>query len=292
MITLRNVYFLAHRLLLICAPSFRYRSAPRRMPWGGDDNNNNVREICMRIAKTSFALCASVLAGVLVAPIPGQAASLGLTAFGSFQNIVAGPDSRYLVQNNDPVTDALLSWGDSRCETCDAYTSRLGFEGAGSERKGELAFATVETGSPFRIGTLLFSTGTLGGDEASVSAAELLLSLQLSAGEAADFVFSLGVGNTPDDSDAKHGVPDTLNLDYRLDAYRFSAAGQSYSLRFLGLSLDGGLTFTDFLMPAEGDKVKAGLYAEITPELQPIPLPAAVWLFGSGLLALAGLLRR
>ena len=243
----------------------------------------------MRLTKTSFAL----YVGVLVAPIPGHAASLDLAAFGSFQNIVAGPDSTYLVQNNDPVTDALLSWGDSQCATCDTYTSRLGFEGLGDVRKDAVNFATVETGNPFRIGTLLFSTGTLGGDEASVSSAELQLSLQLPDETIADFVFGLTVGNTPDDSDAKHGVPDTLGLGHAFEPFRFSHAGQGYVLDFLGFSFGDGSGFTDLLTVAEGEKVKVGLYALITPDpLLPVPLPAAAWLFGSGLLALAGLSRR
>lgn len=247
----------------------------------------------MRFAKPSSALYAGVLAGALVASTPGHAASLELAAFGSFQTIVAGPDSTYLVQNNDPVTDALLSWGDSQCATCDTYTSRLGFDGLGDVRKGAVNFATVETGNPFRIGTLLFSTGTLGGDEASVSAAELRLSLQLPGETTADFVFALSVGNTPDDSDAKQGVPDTLGLGHAFEPFRFSHAGQGYILDFLGFSLGEGAGFTDLLSVAEGEKIKVGLYAQITPDtLLPVPLPAAAWLFGSGLLALAGLSRR
>lgn len=291
--TYTNAGFLAHTILLICAPRFSYGfESTRRMPGDGHYNNETERVSPMRRAISSIRFRASAIALAFAVPALSSAASLDLVAFGGFHNIVAGPDSTYAVQNNDPVTDALLRWGDTGCSVCDTYTSRLGFDGLGSERKGTLDFATIETGNPFRIGTLLFSTGTLGGDEASVSSAELQLSLQLSDAAAADFVFSLGVGNTPDDSDAKHSVPDTLYLDYSIEAYRFSHAGQDYSLRFLGLSLDKGLSYTDMLTVAEGEKIKAGLYAVITPELHPIPLPATVWLFGSGLLALARLRRR
>lgn len=291
--TYTNAGLLAHNILLICASRFSYGfESTRRMPGDGHYNNETKRVSPMRRAISSIRFRASALALAFAVPAISSAASLDLVAFGGFHNIVAGPDSTYTVQNNDPVTDALLRWGDTGCIVCDTYTSRLGFDGLGSERKGTLDFATIGTGGPFRIGTLLFSTGTLGGDAASVSSADLRLSIQISGGEAADFVFSLAIGNTPDHGDPKHGVPDTLSLGYDFGVYRFSHAGQGYTLDFLGLSLDQGGSFTDMLTVAEGEKIKAGLYAVITPELHPIPLPAAFWLFGSGLLALASLRRR
>ena len=74
------------------------------------------------------------------------AASLDLAAFGSFQNISAGPEASHWVQNNDQVTDALLLWGESGTH----FTSRIGFDGLGSTHKPR--YFSADIGSAFQIG--------------------------------------------------------------------------------------------------------------------------------------------
>lgn len=226
-----------------------------------------------------------------------QAATVDLAAFGSFQNISAGPEARYQTDNNDEITDSLLRWGDTNCSACAPYTSRLGFDGLGSTHKPR--FSHIEVGSAFRIGELSLLNGTPGHYKTNVNYLDMLLSVRLGADDIGDFVFNLNIENTRDEYDAKRGDPDHLKLVQPFGTYHFSHAGQSFTLDFLGLSLDQGESFVDSLSVAEGNKIKAGLYALIgmsaslpPPSPQAVPIPAAAWLFGSGLLAMAGLGQR
>lgn len=218
------------------------------------------------------------------------AASLDLAAFGSFQNISAGPEASHWVQNNDQVTDALLLWGESGTH----FTSRLGFDGLGSTHKPR--YFSADIGSAFQIGELSWLNGTPGHYKTGVNALDLLLSVRLTEAALHDFVFGINIENTRDEG--RKGDPDHLKLAHDFGGYRFNVAGQDYVLDFLGLSTDQGANFTDRLSLDEGHKLKAGLYAVINyaqlppPDPQAVPVPAAVWLFGSGLAALAGFARR
>jgi hypothetical protein len=241
--------------------------------------------------RTRLATGAAVLSTALVWQPAALAASLDLAAFGSFQNISAGPEASHQVRNNDPVTDALLLWG----ETGMHYSSRLGFDGLGSMHKPR--YFSADIGTAFQIGELSWLNGTAGHYKTGVNALDLLLSVQLTERALNDFVFGIRIENTRDEG--KKGDPDHLKLVHDFGSYRFSAAGGDYVLDFLGLSTDQGASFTDRLSLDEGHKIKAGLYAVISPftqlpppDPQAVPVPAAVWLFGSGLAVLAGLARR
>lgn len=243
----------------------------------------------MRLAR--LAAGAAGLSAALVWQPAAFAASLDLAAFGRFQNITAGPEAGYWVQNNDQVTDALLLWGEAGIH----YTSRLGFDGLGSTHKTR--YFSANLGTAFQIGELSWLNGTSGHYKTGVNALDLLLSVQLTEGALNDFVFGIDIENTRDEG--KKGDPDHLKLVHDFGSYRFSVAGQDYALDFLGLSTDQGASFTDRLSLDEGHKIKVGLYAVINPftqlpppDPQAVPVPAAIWLFGSGLAALAGLARR
>lgn len=212
------------------------------------------------------------------------AASLDIATFGSFQNISAGSRAVYSVQNNYPVTDALLLWGAEDV----GYTSRLGFDGLGNAYQP--SFVGVEIGTAFQIGEVSWVNGTSGKRKTNVRSLDLLLTVQLTEDLLGDFVFGIDIRNTRDGD--KHGRPDSLSLSYDLDSIPFTVAGQNYSLNFLGLSTDQGASINDSLRLAEGNKLKVGLYGMITQLPQPVPVPAAFWLFGSGLMTLIGLARR
>ncbi|HEY9147256.1 MAG TPA: choice-of-anchor K domain-containing protein, partial [Thiobacillus sp.] len=139
--------------------------------------------------------------------------------------------------------------------------------------------------------------GTPGHYKTGVNALDLLLSVQLTESALNDFVFGISIEHTRDEG--KKGDPDHLKLIHDFGSFQFNLAGRNYALNFLGLSTDQGETFSDRLSLDEGHKVKAGLYAMITSSQLPpcdpqavVPVPAAIWLFGSGLLALLGLSRR
>ena len=235
--------------------------------------------------------CIAAGAVLLAWQVTARAAGIELAAFGSFQNIVAGPKTDGWLHNNDEVTDAVLLWGDVGCHQCD-LTSRLIFDGLGSTHKP--AFANLPIGAAFQVGYFSFLNGTAGHRKTNVSALDLSLSLHTTAGAIGDFVFGLAIDNTHDKK--KKGNGDHLELVYDFGPHTFSYAGQLYSLDFLGLSTDGGKTFTNSFTVRENEKLASGLFATITaksvPPVEPVPVPAAAWLLGSGLLGLVGLRRR
>lgn len=67
----------------------------------------------------------------------------------------------------------------------------------------------------------------------------------------------------------------------------FTLDGMQYKLSFNGFSRDLGLTYETYANLAEGDQTGAKIFATITA----VPVPAAAWLFGSGLVALLGFAR-
>ncbi|HEY9199411.1 MAG TPA: hypothetical protein VIR60_08595, partial [Gammaproteobacteria bacterium] len=96
----------------------------------------------MKLAKRAMGVVGYLTAFVWQSS--AYAASLDLAAFGSLQNISAGPEASHWVQNNDEVTDALLLWG----AMDDHYSSRLGFDGLGSMHKPR--FFSAEIGTAFQ----------------------------------------------------------------------------------------------------------------------------------------------
>lgn len=237
----------------------------------------------MKLAR--FALGASVYFTVSAA----QAASLDLGVFGTFQDISAGPQSSYVVHNNDQVTDSLLRWG----TTGAPYSSSFGFSGLGSQHK--LSRVATQVGTPFQIGLFSWHNGTAGDDRMNVYGLDLGMSVFVGTNQVSDFVFDMKIQNTADEG--KYGSPDRLKIYSGIDMYRFTVGGADYVLKMLGFSFDGGDSFTNMLTLDERGAMKAQFYAVIKPLLAPpdpqaVPVPAAIWLLGSGLIGLAGVARR
>lgn len=281
--------FLTHTDLLICPTPDDKDATACRDRQCRHDNYNAGLGITMNTKRTYAVItaCVAVLGGQGTA----HAAGIELAAFGSFQNIVAGPKTSWWLQNNDEVTDAVLLWGDVGCPQCD-LTSRLIFDGLGSTYKP--TFASLPVGTAFQLSYFSFLKGTPGHRRTNVSALDLSLSLHTTEGAIGDFVFGVTIDNTHDKQ--KKGNAGHLKLVYDLGPHSFSYAGQLYSLDFLGLSTDEGKSFTDSLTVPENEKLASGLFATITakatPPTEPVPVPAAAWLLGSGLLGLVGLGRR
>lgn len=237
----------------------------------------------MKLAR--FALGASVYFTFSAA----QAVSLDLGVFGAFQNIAVGPQSNYVLRNNDVVTDSLLRWG----PTDAPYSSAFGFSGLGSQHK--FSRVNMDVGMPFQMGLFSWHNGTAGDDRLNVHGLELSTSVFVGTNQVSDFVFSIKIRNTADEG--KHGSPDHLKIYSGINIYRFNLDGSDYILKVLGFSFDQGESFTNKLALGERDAIKAEFYAVIKPLLPPpepqaVPVPAAIWLLGAGLLGLLGVARR
>lgn len=107
-------------------------------------------------------------------------------------------------------------------------------------------------------------------------------------GFTADYTYNgFTLGNSGDQIVFSNGLTELLRFNYGAD---FDIAGQSREL--IGLPMleeNFGLTNASF-MYGMGDIGTPGMAGSYTPS--PVPVPAAVWLFGSGLIGLTGIARR
>jgi hypothetical protein len=97
--------------------------------------------------------------------------------------------------------------------------------------------------------------------------------------------YTIGIDNTVNTSGS---ADDTATLLSNPADMLFTKDGLQYMLSFNGFSRDAGLSFETSATLPEGQQTTAQIYATITA----VPLPAAAWLFGSGILCLVGLARR
>ena len=112
---------------------------------------------------------------------------------------------------------------------------------------------------------------------------------------------SFSEGAKPKHLPAYHGLP-SFSLDADHNGTNKSGIDPGESLGVL-FNLDGAV-FDDVLNAINSDDLVIGLHVQgighrnhfseslTNHHMPPIPVPGAVWLFGSGLLALAGLIRR
>lgn len=96
--------------------------------------------------------------------------------------------------------------------------------------------------------------------------------------------YRIGIDNT---YNADNPSADTATLLTYPDNIAFTMDNTEYLLTFNGFSRDGGVTFETYASLPEDQQTTAEIFATLTT----VPIPAAVWLFGSGLLSLIGVAR-
>jgi hypothetical protein len=109
-------------------------------------------------------------------------------------------------------------------------------------------------------------------------------------GYTVDYVYSgFTLGNSGDQIILSDGLTEFLRLDYSAE---FDTAGISMELTGQGMTeLDYTLT-DNALTYGLGDIGTPGVTGSFIPTASPVPVPAAAWLFASGLVGLAGIGRR
>ncbi len=174
----------------------------------------------------------------------------------------------------------------------DAHSSSLGYIGGTFD---------VNENDSFVFGTLNYSNGTIS-DGTGANSIDLSVGLNfitpLEIVE--DFTFNLGLINTSNTSDANSSA-DIVNFDNSVPTNLFNYEGTDFTLEFLGFGTlnGGGFTVEDSFRVLENDSATVDLVGRITstPDtsvLPPsaVPVPAAVWLFGSGILGLIGMRKK
>ena len=201
------------------------------------------------------------------------------------QDDVTSP-ARQLPNNLNSATDsvAYFGWGVDVAESFinrQIIQSHFWFNGAGSV-DGGLA-ATVPYGSAFSLGSFTYTN-----EETILSGGIVNIDFQLNINVDGYNLFPveyrLQIDNTsnqlPNSSDTARltGIPDDIS---------FMLGSNQYLLSFNGFSRDGGLTFENIATLPENAQTSAEIFATITA----VPVPAAIWLMGSGLIALVGFAR-
>jgi hypothetical protein len=106
----------------------------------------------------------------------------------------------------------------------------------------------------------------------------------INGGFAADYVYrNFTLGNSADEIVLRDDAREWLRLEY---GPGFAIAGRSRVLDRLTMALAGYVLSPATSVYGQGDAGSPGDAGELAPALSAVPVPAAAWLFGSGLLAL------
>lgn len=189
-----------------------------------------------------------------------------------------------LPNNLNASTDSVsyFGWGVDYRESYinhDIIQSHFWFNGTGSV-DGSSA-TTITYGEAFSLGSFTYTNQptVLSGGQVEI---DFRMNIQLDGYGLVPIEYRIGIDNRTNPAD------DTATLLSFPESVAFEMNGMDYLLSLQGFSRNGGVSFETYADLPEGEQTTAEIYATITE----VPLPAAVWLFGTGLIALAGLVRR
>ncbi len=181
-----------------------------------------------------------------------------------------------------------FGWGIDVAESfqnLEIIQSHFWFNGIGSVDGG--AAVDPLLGNPFSLGTFTYTNEQtiLSGGLVEIDFAMDILVDGISITQGLAPEYRIEIDNT---RDGTLNPSDTARLIGLPGDISFFANNTNYLLSFNGFSRDGGATMEDTATLAEGAQTSAEIYATLTA----VPLPASVWLFGIGLSALFGFVRR
>lgn len=105
-------------------------------------------------------------------------------------------------------------------------------------------------------------------------------------------IFTLSHNETPNNCGCVPGDNDIVTFSAGLTNASFSLGGDSYILRLLGFSNDGGVTLLPSFSSMETSNNSTQLWAQIVARPTQVPEPATLLLMGAGLLSVAFMRRR
>ena len=258
--------------------------------------------------------------GALFLTISVQAASIHGYAVGSYNSIVdhngvtravAGGSSIFSIDNSDVGASATVYWGDATNKSNNLQNSFV-FNGNASDTFGSGIFGSTTLGNLFSLGTFDYHNAKTKQDNITAVNFRTSMSIdgfnQMTVGSfgSAYLEFTMSINNTPDSnnpitsSDSVWVSAVNVGMDTPAGpivmAYDFVTGmnmligGENYNFMLMGFSRDGGNTFEEQAISLENSTTNAEIFAMITPmAVSTVPVPAAVWLMGSGLLGLIGL---
>ena len=237
----------------------------------------------MKFTKPSAGIGILIAAAAVQSPV--YAANYFVGSQFESDSIVTTDGTEHDVQSDPTIATTSLDWRPADCLECSPST--MTFYGHGTPGQGLPGYSGAA--EPFALGKLRFTNNTGVGDP-GLSSIDLALSYTLEGAlSPIDFVFGLSLMDAGW-VDRKGNGADVLTFTPQGETSRFDLQTESGSLIFtlLGWSADDGQTFSDSFTVGDASGAKIKLYAAVTP----VPVPAAVWLFGTGLVALVGVARR
>ncbi|HSH30285.1 MAG TPA: choice-of-anchor K domain-containing protein [Thiohalobacter sp.] len=262
--------------------------------------------------KTLYAGITGALAMTLAA-LSSSANALSVNVSGAFDNPTTSEYWHYkhilnqdnassgtmnVPVNTGALTDsvAYFGWGIDVNETideclnlstpCQKLSSHFWFNGTGSVDGSTASEATL--GEMFSLGEFTYTNEEtiLSGGYVTI---DFLMNIEVGGVSLGDSTYSIGIDNTPNDSAPFEDTAELLSGPMNIN---FMVGDTEYLLHFDGFSRDGGATLETYTSLAEDSATTAEIYATITQQVTPVPVPAAAWLMLSGLLGLIGIARK
>ncbi|WJW75205.1 VPLPA-CTERM sorting domain-containing protein [Thiohalobacter sp. IOR34] len=194
-----------------------------------------------------------------IASLTVDSFSLGVTIDGDGTYDWGGTLAEPILIQMGVYQDPIVEWGTS---------------GSGSYAK---IYATAANGAPPPNGTVDFDLGTIDVDFTSVYANAEINAYSLTLGP----VGNLSGSSTP---------PDGYTLDWNSTWNVSLGGGGGGGIHPMTASMDGAWRCSE--CGSNGGDLSGTVSLVFSGTVTPVPVPAAIWLFGSGLLGLAGMARR
>jgi len=255
------------------------------------------------LAFISFTVEASIISGYAV---------------GSYNSIInekgkvistSGGAETFAFDNSDNGGLAVMTWGTPQRKS-NWMSNSFVFNGNASDTYTNGILGTASVDNLFSIGSFDYYNAETSKDNISAVNFRVDMSIdgfmQDTLGTLGDayLEFTLSINNTPDNNDPLASadsvwvsavnvgmtMPDGTPL---LMAYDFTTGmdmyigGDMYTFMLMGFSRDGGVSFESQAVSQENTLTTAEIFATMSPATV-VPVPAAVWLMGSGLLGLFG----
>ena len=271
-----------------------------------------------KVRKILESVC--IAGAMLTLTISSQAATISGYAIGSFNSAVnqngtlllAGSgSSEFTVSNSDNGSTSIINWGTPQNRGSNGTPNYFIFNGNASDTYQSGTYGSTILGNLFSLGSFEYHNGKTRQDNLTQVNFRVDMGIdglmQMTTGTfgSAYLEFTMSMNNTNDNNNpfasadsvwvssvnAGMTMPDGTSIYIPYDfttGMDMMIGGEYYNFFLMGFSRDGGLTFESQATSLENETTSAEIFASIT-QVTPVPLPAAFWLMGSGLLSLIGL---
>lgn len=234
-----------------------------------------------------LARAASVFVCLAYAPVT-TANRLPVSALGAFSHVLfhGKGAAEWDIANADATGLAQLRWGVASGKS-NYQRNYYTFAGIGSHA-GNPPFV-ASAGQPFSLGSFVYYNAPTQKDK--IYGMDFTLQLNIAAQDQSPLRLPMLIDSTRDKGKSGYATINLAHSAAMTQPWLFTTGDQQYSFQLLGFSNNGGLTFGTSLASRESGQSSAQLYGRYTP-VAAVPLPAAGWLFLTGIGGLFACVRR